>query len=236
MYNALEFSRKTESIVVDGMRKKYYRFRPTRFYGGIATADTVGCNLRCVFCWSESSVWRAHSTGVLCSPEEVAEKLERIAIKKGYHQVRVSGGEPTIGKQHLITLLTLLDEKFLFILETNGILLGSDEAYVKELASFKNLHVRVCLKGCNEDEFSWFTGADKTGFQYQLKALSFLQQHQISFHIALVTLPKSQGKLELYNRLQDMNLGRVMLEEETIMLYPRVKKRLLKKDMLKYFE
>ena len=50
MYNPLELSKKIEKIVVQNNLKKYYRFRPTGFYGGIATADTVGCNLRFKFC------------------------------------------------------------------------------------------------------------------------------------------------------------------------------------------
>jgi len=104
MYDPIELSKKTEKIVVENNLKKYYRFRPTGFYGGIATADTVGCNLRCKFCWSSNSVWNARSAGEFNTSEEVADKLQSIADKKGYHQLRISGGEPTIGKQHLIDL------------------------------------------------------------------------------------------------------------------------------------
>ena len=35
MYNPIELSKKTEDIVINGKMKKYYRFRPTRFYDGI---------------------------------------------------------------------------------------------------------------------------------------------------------------------------------------------------------
>ena len=47
MYDPIDVAKKVEEIVVRGALKKYYRFRPTGFYGGIVTADTVGCNLRC---------------------------------------------------------------------------------------------------------------------------------------------------------------------------------------------
>ncbi|MDH7507222.1 MAG: radical SAM protein, partial [Candidatus Thermoplasmatota archaeon] len=126
MYDPIELSKKTESIVADGDFKKYYRFRPTGFYGGIATADTVGCNLRCKFCWSGSSVWNSKNTGEFFSSESVANRLHDIAESKGYRQLRVSGGEPTLGRKHLINLLKNINKKFLFILETNGILLGFD--------------------------------------------------------------------------------------------------------------
>ena len=96
--------------------EKYYRFRADRWYGGIATADTVGCNLRCAFCWSARGIERPEKAGSLYSPAEVAEKLRLIASKKGFDQVRVSGGEPTIGIDHLVALLEEMEEKYRFIL------------------------------------------------------------------------------------------------------------------------
>jgi len=233
MYNPVELSKKTEGIVIDGNMKKYYRFRPTGFYGGIATADAVGCNLRCKFCWSSNSMWNAKNAGKFYSPEQVADTLHEIARRKGYNQLRVSGGEPTIGRKHLITLLENIDSDFLFILETNGILLGVDKTYVEELSQFQNLHVRVCLKGCTSEEFSWLTGAEG-GFDYQLKALENLRDESMSFNLALVSTKKD--KQELFNRLTEMGLGRIMIEEEEIKLYPQVRNRLKKEGILHYFE
>ena len=63
MYNPIELSEKIEKIVCKNNDKKYYRFRSAGFYGGISTADTVGCNLRCEFCWSTNSVWKPTNTG-----------------------------------------------------------------------------------------------------------------------------------------------------------------------------
>ena len=109
MYDPIELYKKTEKIVTKQEFKKYYRFRPTGFYGGIATADTVGCNLRCKFCWSSNSVWNATNTGEFYSPEDVAITLQTIAKNKNYKQIRVSGGEPTIGMGHLTTLLSNIE-------------------------------------------------------------------------------------------------------------------------------
>jgi len=155
-----------------------------------------------------------------------------MARKKGYNRVRVSGGEPTIGRKHLITLLENIRPEFLFILETNGILLGVDKTYVEELSQFKNLHIRVCLKGSIPEEFSWLTAAEG-GFEYQLKALEHLRDESLSFNIALVSI--RQNNHELFNRLREMDLDRVMIEEEEIKLYPQVKKRLDKEKILHYF-
>jgi uncharacterized Fe-S cluster-containing radical SAM superfamily protein len=234
MYDPIDVAKKVEAIVVRGALKKYYRLRPTGFYGGIATADTVGCNLRCKFCWSAASVWDAQHTGEFYSPEAVSAELQGIAEKKGYHQVRVSGGEPTIGKQHLLALLKAINKQYTFILETNGVLLGHDSHYVEELSSFDNLHVRVCLKGADAEEFTLFTGANQ-GFDHQINALVLLRDARMSFNIALVSV-HPEKKQRLYHKLKEMNLGQVMVEEEDITLYPMVKARLQKEHLLHLFE
>lgn len=233
MYDPAELSKKIENIVINENWKKYYRFRATGFYGGIATADVVGCNLRCKFCWSSNSVWNAKNTGKFYSSRQVADALHEIARNKGYTKVRVSGGEPTIGRKHLIVLLDNISPEFLFILETNGILLGADKSYVKELSRFRNLHVRVCLKGCNSEEFSMLTGAEK-GFEYQIKALENLRDERVGFNIALVSAKNE--KKQLFDRLNEMGLGNIMVEEEEIKLYPPVRRRLDKEGLLHYFE
>lgn len=233
MYSPIQLSKITEKLVTKDELKKYYRFRPTGFYGGIATADTVGCNLRCKFCWSGNSVWNAKNTGEFYSPEQVALTLNTVARKKDYRKVRISGGEPTIGKNHLIKLLKNIDSNLLFILETNGILLGKDKKYIDKLSQFNNLHVRVCLKGCNSEEFSFLTGA-KTGFNYQLKSLEYLRDKALSFNIAVVSVKKGQKKL--YEQIQEMGLGKIMIEEEEITLYPQVERRLIKEGIINYFK
>jgi len=233
MYYPIELTKKTESIVVKGDIKKYYRFRATRFYGGISTADTVGCNLRCKFCWSGSSVWNAKNTGEFFTPEHVANNLEKIAINKGFNQIRISGGEPTIGRRHLVALLNNINPKFLFILETNGILLGQNKSYVKDLIKFKNLHVRVCFKGANPEEFSFLTGA-KEGFDYQIKAIKNLKEEKMRFNIALVSLKKDTS--DFLKNIDNVSLDQTMIETEEIILYPKVRKRLEKEGIISFFE
>ena len=233
MYDPLELSKITEKLVTKELMKKYYRFRPAKFYGGISTADTVGCNLRCKFCWSGNSVWNAKNTGEFYSPEDVAETLLNIAEAKRYNQIRVSGGEPTIGKNHLINLLNCIHPDKIFILETNGILLGTDKRYIDDLSKFNTLHIRVCIKGIDPEEFSLLTGAEK-GHEHQMKSLEYLRDSNISYNVALVT---TKSNIEVFrDRLTDMGLGKVMLELEDIKLYPQVKNRLEKEGLIKYFE
>jgi len=100
MFDPVELAELTRNIVWKNNQRKYYRFRSSRFYGGISTADSVGCCLRCVFCWSWNVVTRPQECGNHYSPEEVARKLIAIAKRKKLRQLRISGNElaakPTI--------------------------------------------------------------------------------------------------------------------------------------------
>jgi uncharacterized Fe-S cluster-containing radical SAM superfamily protein len=61
--------------------------------------------------------------------------------------VRISGGEPTLAKEHLLKVLDLISRDFQFILETSGILFGYDDDYARALSKYSNVYVRVSFKG-----------------------------------------------------------------------------------------
>src|SRR4030042_7062961 len=103
-------------VVSRGDHRKYYRFRPAPFYGGIATADCVGCFLKCLFCWSWHVIVQPEKIGRFYSPEEVAQNLLSISRKKGFQQVRISGNEPTLHRSHLLQVLQLIPQEIRFIL------------------------------------------------------------------------------------------------------------------------
>ena len=63
MFNPIEFSNKIKEQVCKNDSRKYYRFRKTNFYGGCATADCLGCNLRCAYCWGQKKVWHSKKFG-----------------------------------------------------------------------------------------------------------------------------------------------------------------------------
>jgi uncharacterized Fe-S cluster-containing radical SAM superfamily protein len=158
-------------VVSSGEKRKYYRFRPAPFYGGIATADCVGCCLKCLYCWSWNIIVQPEKVGRFYSPQEVDKHLTSIAKKKGFRQVRISGNEPTLHQSHLLQLLQINPKEIHFILETNGILFGYDPSYAKDFSLFSNLYVWVSLKGACHEGFSRLTGTKPEGFSLQLKAL-----------------------------------------------------------------
>lgn len=226
-YDPIEKAREVSEVVCTGNMRKYYRFRPAPFYGGIATADCVGCCLTCLFCWAWNKVTRPEAHGILYSPRQVAEKLVGIARKKGYRRVRISGNEPTLCRDHLLGVLELIPGDILFILETNGIPIGHDKTYAQSLARFENVHVRVSLKGCDEKEFSLLTGAQERGFTLQIQALQNLAQAGVSAHPAVMSSFSPWEKVaDLKERLREIDLAYADLEIEGLILYRDVRERL----------
>lgn len=229
MYDPLVRAQEVAALVCRGEQRKYYRFRPARFYGGIATADCVGCNLRCIFCWSWQEVVRPEVVGRFYTPEQVAAKLKAIARRRGFQRVRISGNEPTLCRDHLLGVLAAMPTELQFILETNGILIGYDEDYADALSRFANLHVRVSLKGCCEEEFSRLTGADPQGFALQIKALDQLARAGVSAHAAVMaSFSTAENLAVLRQRLAETALGPMELEVEEVLMYRDVAERLKK--------
>jgi len=230
MYNPLLVSPRIEKYVIEKQKlKKYYRFRGAKFYGGISTADAVGCNMFCPFCWVNPKI-RVHvlNTGQFYSPVEVGMHLVQIAQKAKFSNLRVSGGEPTIGRAHLIALLLYLKKfPYSFILETNGMLL-SDESYILELKEIPNLHIRISLKAGTPEMFSKVTGAVPEAYYYPLEALKHLIKHGISCHASVIIDFCSKADFEfLAQELQEINPRLItQLELESLLLYPHVVKGL----------
>jgi uncharacterized Fe-S cluster-containing radical SAM superfamily protein len=233
-YDAVERHKAIEKLVArqssEGQERKYYNFRPARWYGGIVTADCVGCGLLCRFCWVRDPVMlNPAEIGRFYTPRQVTDNLISIAKKRGFKQLRLSGGEPTIGKAHLLQLLDLLRGKgFSFILETNGLPIAYDESYSTDLSDYDFVHARVSLKGCNEEEFSSVTGAKPDGFTLQLRSLERLAEAGVNCHPSVMVSFSTEKSLQtLVQRLKTISSELAeTLEIEELILYPHVVKRL----------
>lgn len=228
----LELAERVKKVVSSGEKRKYYRFRPAPYYGGIATADCVGCCLKCLFCWSWHIIIQPEKVGRFYSPGEVARNLVSIARKKGFQQVRISGNEPTLHRSHLLSVLQLIPKEIHFILETNGILIGHDPSYGRDLSRFSNLYVRVSLKGACQDDFTRLTQAETEGFDLQLKALENLVEEGVNCFPAVMSNFSSKEEIEkLRQRLKDIRPDFYDFEEEKLILYPFVEENLKKADL-----
>ena len=235
LFDPLILSERIREIVCLGDKRKYYRFRPAPFYGGIATADCVGCCLKCLFCWSWHIMTQPEKTGRFYSPDEVVRNLLSIARKKGFNRVRISGNEPTLHRSHLLQVLQLISKEIQFILETNGILIGHDPSYAKELSRFPNLHVRVSLKGVCPEDFTRLTGAIPEGFTLQIKALENLLEEGVDCYPAVMADFSSRQEVRnLRQRLKSIRSDFADFEKEELILYPFVVDQLQKANLKQF--
>jgi uncharacterized Fe-S cluster-containing radical SAM superfamily protein len=151
--------------------------------------------------------------------------------------LRISGGEPTIGKEHLLQFLDVLQGKrYRFILETNGTLIAHDEEYALDLSKHSFVHVRVSLKGSNEQEYAKLTGAKPDGFKLQLDALRNLVHAEVSCHPSVMMSFSQRDAVQgLIERLEQISSSLAEeLEIEELILYPGVVSK-LRRNRLKHF-
>jgi uncharacterized Fe-S cluster-containing radical SAM superfamily protein len=172
-FDPVELARETEKIVCRGDERKYTSFYCTGVYGGIATGYACGCCLRCVYCWIDFSREWPEKYGEFYSPAEAFKRLSTAARRVGVRKLRISGAEPTLGKEHLLGLLEYVErsEFDVFILETNGILFGVDRDYVRAISKFTKPHVRVSLKAGTPEAFTRKTGAKPEAFEIPFRAI-----------------------------------------------------------------
>ncbi len=232
-FDPLELAKETEKIVCKGNERKYSSFYATGVYGGIGTGYACGCCLRCVFCWVDSSRDFPERYGNFCSPREAYKRLTDAAHRRGVERLRISGAEPTLGREHLLSLLENVEksEFRLFILETNGILFGVDLEYVESISKFRKVHVRVSIKAGTPEAFARKTGAKPENFWIPFKAIENLLRKGVSFHVAAMSAdPRIMSQQERYNLFQtiasiDPNIA-LNLEEEVVDAYPNTLVRL----------
>jgi len=228
-FDAFERASEVESIVMDGLRRKYYRFRYSRHYGGIVTADAVGCNILCAYCWNFSRNQNPEKVGVYRSPAEVADELLKISRKKKADLFRVSGAEPILGRRsmgHLVDVIKRVDSPF--ILETNGLLLGRMPDLAEMLKGL-DITVRVAIKGWDEKSFERITGADGSGFRYQLIALKELTERCIAVWPAImIDVFGDEGARLIREQVAEIGLE---VEMEELNRYPFVMDNLRKRGV-----
>ncbi len=239
-FDPLELARETERIVTregeEGLERKYVGIYSAPAYGGIATGYAIGCCLRCFYCWTDWSRDFPEKFGRFYPPRQVVQGLLRAAAEgikaPGWERfrglkvkkLRLSGCEPTLGREHLLSILEgVKNSGYLFILETNGILLGADRGYIRRLAEHRqNLYVRVSFKAATPEDFTRRTGARGEFYELPFKALRFLLNEGVYTRAAAMTDPRVMPKEEreiLIKRLEEIDPSAnyaETLEEETV--------------------
>jgi len=232
-FDPIERAAQAERIVMKGHKRRYHRFRAAPYYGGIATADALGCCLLCAYCWNYYRNLHPDRSGSFFSPEAVAEKLLGIAGKRGWHLYRITGSEPVLGEAslaHLVEVLGLVtagDPDGRFILETNGIMLGARPEFIERLDP-RGLAVRVAIKGVDPASFERITGAVGSALEHQIEAVKLLQDRGVEAWPALMEDLFTPAQIDsLRERLARAGIEGE-LEMEYLERYPYVMKELKK--------
>jgi len=235
-FDARQRSAEAERLVMSGEKRLYSKFRAAPYYGGIATADAVGCAFLCAFCWNYRRNEDPAHGGKFFSPQDVADELLAIARRRSLTRFRVTGSEPILGDgsfDHLLKVMGLVldaEPRSSFILETNGLMLGAHQDWARRLTRPRVL-VRLAVKGVDPESFERITGARKEFFRYPLLALRNLEEAGAKAWPALMEDLFSAAQVKtLENTLRDEGILSE-LELETLEGYPSVLENLKRRGI-----
>jgi uncharacterized Fe-S cluster-containing radical SAM superfamily protein len=179
-------------------------------------------------------VWKPKQTGKFYTPQQVFDGLAKSAHKHGHKIISASASEGTIGREHLMQLLDLVeDSEFVYVLETNGITLGNDQEYVQALSKYKRLHVRVSIKGDNPELYNELTGAIPETYELPYTALRYLIDAGVSCNACLMSsFSDDDGIKRVQKKLMEIHPGILKsFEIEKITMFPKVSQRLSEKGL-----
>jgi len=141
------------------------------------------CDLTCPVCFAESSPKRTTNLP-LATIEAMFDTLVTSEVEPDL--VQISGGEPTLHPQFL-DIVRLAKTKPIrhLMINTNGIRIAQDEAFVAELAKLKTgLEIYLQFDSLRPEALKAIRGADLTRIRRQ--ALENLERHNISTTLVCV--------------------------------------------------
>ncbi|MGB2842417.1 MAG: radical SAM protein [Halobacteriota archaeon] len=147
----------------------------------------TGCNFHCKGCFRPAR----DEGGTPLTAEETLERMERACLNyygKVPSEAMITGGEPTLDRDYLLSLVKGLKEKGFekIVLMTNGYELGVDEDYVNELEEAGLTEAHVDLKAFSEDVHRWYTGKSN---EPVLRAIEKLNASGIKLLVQTVYMP-----------------------------------------------
>ncbi len=120
----------------------------------------TGCDFRCRGCFRPAR----DGGGTLLSPEETLKRAEQACLKhygKLPTKAMITGGEPTLDKEFLLTLVNGLKEKGFeeIILMSNGYEIGREgnSNYAAELRGAGLTEAHIDIKAFSDDIHIWYT-------------------------------------------------------------------------------
>ncbi len=149
----------------------------------------AGCNFRCRGCFRPAR----DVDGTVLTPEETLKKAEQACLN--YYgelatEAIITGGEPTISKEYLLSLIKGLKKKGIeeIVLITNGYEIGREENgnYASDLKEAGLTEAYVDLKAFSDRIHRWYTGKSNKPV---LNAIKKLNDAEIKLLIQTVYMP-----------------------------------------------
>ena len=154
---------------------------------------TDRCNLSCPTCFTSSTP----TSGKHRSMEEIEFMLDTIVANEGEPDiVQVSGGEPTVHPQFFEILDAAKKRPIRHLMvNTNGVLIASDEKFVERLAAYKpGFEIYLQFDSLNSQTLKDIRGEDLT--RVRQRALDHLNKYNISTTL-VVTVQKNRNLPEM---------------------------------------
>jgi 7,8-dihydro-6-hydroxymethylpterin dimethyltransferase len=141
------------------------------------------CNLTCPMCFADSSTAKTYHRPLA----EIEKMMDALVASEGEADLlQLSGGEPTIHPQ-IIEIIEAAKRRPIrhIMLNTNGIRIAQDPAFVEQLASFKpGFEVYLQFDSLRPSVLKHLRGADLT--RIRKDALEALEKHNISTTLVVV--------------------------------------------------
>lgn len=149
----------------------------------------TGCDFRCRGCFRPAR----DGGGTLLSPEETLKRAEQACLKhygKLPTKAMITGGEPTLDKEFLLTLVKGLKEKGFeeIILMSNGYEIGREgnSNYAAELKEAGLTEAHIDIKAFSDEIHIWYTGKSNKPV---LNAVRMLNDTGVELLIQTVYMP-----------------------------------------------
>ena len=230
MIDPIEEGKKIEQIVMKDHKRRYYKIRVNRYYGLICSCYSVGCILRCCYCWNYNKNQNPSKCGSFKSPGEVSKKINELLERHNCRFARITGGEPVLGYrsvEHLIEIINRIEAEQ-FLIETNGIIPGRCPEILDLFEDVKDRAVfRVSIKGYDHEHFERVTDRPGHWLDYTFNCIRALSRRKFAYWVVVMgEIFQEKGIQKIKSTLSSLGYQGHLEIESLGLNYPGVKERL----------
>jgi len=147
--------------------------------------NLAGCNFNCKGCFAlaKRDVGRPFSVDGLV---KLIVRSCHLIYGRLIDDVQMTGGEPTVNVDYLISLIQKLRERHVsrIGISTNGYLL--DKNLVEQLGLLHVDYIKLDLKAYSDEVHRWYTGKSNTNV---LRAVELLSKYGLNFYVRTIFIP-----------------------------------------------